>query len=91
MLKITFWRRTKKISTILCLPESMWQHMMGQSVQDPDTAIQRCFPERPNEPDCLYYIRTGQCAYAMDCKFNHPSNRKLVLLNSSLNQSMIHY
>lgn len=36
------------------------------------------YPERPEEPDCAYYIRTGLCRFGMTCRFNHPPNRMLV-------------
>ena len=36
----------------------------------------RTFPERPGEPDCTYYMRTGLCGFGMSCRFNHPPNRK---------------
>ncbi|MFS7999385.1 putative transcription factor C3H family [Helianthus anomalus] len=32
------------------------------------------YPDRPGEPNCVYYLRTGMCAYGDDCKFNHPIN-----------------
>ncbi|KAE9606215.1 hypothetical protein Lal_00025348 [Lupinus albus] len=32
------------------------------------------FPERPGEPDCLYYLRTGMCGYGSNCRYNHPAN-----------------
>lgn len=35
------------------------------------------YPERPGEPDCAYYIRTGLCRFGVTCKFNHPANRTL--------------
>lgn len=31
------------------------------------------YPDRPGEPDCLYYLRTGLCDYGTNCRFNHPS------------------
>lgn len=34
----------------------------------------RPFPDRPGEPDCSYYMRTGTCSYGPNCRFNHPSN-----------------
>ncbi|CAF2341974.1 unnamed protein product [Brassica napus] len=37
------------------------------------------FPERPDEPDCIYYLRTGVCGYGSRCRFNHPPNRVPVL------------
>ncbi|XP_057527012.1 zinc finger CCCH domain-containing protein 3-like [Amaranthus tricolor] len=30
------------------------------------------YPDRPGEPDCLYYLRTGSCGYGTNCRFNHP-------------------
>ncbi|KAK4484345.1 hypothetical protein RD792_006922 [Penstemon davidsonii] len=32
------------------------------------------YPERPGEPDCIYYLRTGSCGYGSNCRFNHPCN-----------------
>ncbi|MBA0728322.1 hypothetical protein Golax_001228, partial [Gossypium laxum] len=37
------------------------------------------YPERPGEPDCSYYIRTGLCRFGATCHFNHPPNRKLAI------------
>ncbi|CAH8361613.1 unnamed protein product [Eruca vesicaria subsp. sativa] len=33
------------------------------------------YPERSNEPDCIYYLRTGVCGYGSRCRFNHPQDR----------------
>ncbi|KAL9244299.1 hypothetical protein vseg_018090 [Gypsophila vaccaria] len=30
------------------------------------------YPKREGEPDCIYYLRTGRCGYASNCRFNHP-------------------
>ena len=30
------------------------------------------YPDRPGEPDCLYYLRTGSCGYGTNRRFNHP-------------------
>ena len=32
------------------------------------------YPDRPGEPDCMYYLRTGLCGYGSKCKFNHPTS-----------------
>lgn len=29
-------------------------------------------PERPNEPECKYYMKTGSCKYGTTCKYDHP-------------------
>lgn len=31
-------------------------------------------PQRPNEPDCIYYLRNGKCKYGATCKYHHPPN-----------------
>ncbi|AQK89563.1 Zinc finger CCCH domain-containing protein 58 [Zea mays] len=30
------------------------------------------FPERPGQPECQYYMRTGDCKFGTTCKYNHP-------------------
>ncbi|KAL9264959.1 Zinc finger CCCH domain-containing protein [Drosera capensis] len=39
------------------------QHVVGE------------YPERPGEPDCEFYMRTGDCKYKSACRYNHPRNR----------------
>ncbi|KAL8142819.1 hypothetical protein V2J09_015851 [Rumex salicifolius] len=36
------------------------------------------YPERPGEPDCIYFLRTGSCGYGTRCRFNHPHDRAVV-------------
>ncbi|GLJ31081.1 hypothetical protein SUGI_0622090 [Cryptomeria japonica] len=31
------------------------------------------YPERPGQPDCGHYMRTGFCGYGINCRFNHPT------------------
>ncbi|XP_020880366.1 zinc finger CCCH domain-containing protein 43 isoform X1 [Arabidopsis lyrata subsp. lyrata] len=33
------------------------------------------FPERPDQPDCSYYMKTGDCKFKFNCKYHHPKNR----------------
>ncbi|KAK8527680.1 hypothetical protein V6N13_085488 [Hibiscus sabdariffa] len=37
------------------------------------------YPERPDEADCIYYLRTGFCGYGSNCRFNHPRDRAGVM------------
>ncbi|CAN1843384.1 Zinc finger CCCH domain-containing protein 3, partial [Linum perenne] len=30
------------------------------------------YPDRPGEPDCVYYLRNGVCGYGVNCRYNHP-------------------
>lgn len=58
----------------LLLSDAMWQMNLRSS----ETMESGTYPERPGEPDCSYYIRTGLCRFGATCRFNHPPNRKLV-------------
>ncbi|XVF81557.1 hypothetical protein PTKIN_Ptkin15bG0164200 [Pterospermum kingtungense] len=40
------------------------------------------FPERPDQPECRYYMNTGTCKYGSDCKYHHPKER---IANSAVN------
>jgi hypothetical protein len=33
------------------------------------------FPERPDQPECSYYVKTGDCKFKNKCKYHHPRNR----------------
>ncbi|XP_028055625.1 zinc finger CCCH domain-containing protein 32-like [Camellia sinensis] len=33
---------------------------------------ERGFPERPGQPDCQYYLKTGDCKFGSSCRFHHP-------------------
>uniref|UniRef100_A0A1J3FJN2 Zinc finger CCCH domain-containing protein 57 n=1 Tax=Noccaea caerulescens TaxID=107243 RepID=A0A1J3FJN2_NOCCA len=56
---------------------AMWQMNLGS---DGD----RSYLERPGEPDCSYYIRTGLCRFGLTCRFNHPRDRKLVIATARI-------
>lgn len=40
-------------------------------------ALQRenVFPERPDQPECQFYMKTGDCKFGVMCKFHHPRER----------------
>ncbi|KAI4379037.1 hypothetical protein MLD38_016440 [Melastoma candidum] len=60
--------------------DAMWQ--MGLLADDATESVS--YPERPGEPDCSYYIRTGVCRFGATCRFNHPSNRMLAIANAQM-------
>ncbi|XAR67946.1 hypothetical protein NMG60_11002898 [Bertholletia excelsa] len=33
------------------------------------------FPERPGQPECTYFMKTGDCKFKSGCKFHHPKSR----------------
>jgi hypothetical protein len=34
----------------------------------------KTFPERPGEPDCTYYMKTGLCGFGISCWFSPNKN-----------------
>lgn len=57
--------------------DAIWQMNLGS---DETMGGDGSYPERPGEPDCTYYVRTGLCRFGSTCRFNHPHDRKLVLI-----------
>ncbi|TXG71769.1 hypothetical protein EZV62_000348 [Acer yangbiense] len=55
------------------LEEHMWQLGFGAG------AAAESYPERPEEADCIHYLRTGFCGYGSRCRFNHPRERGTVM------------
>ncbi|KAL0302871.1 UNVERIFIED_CONTAM: Zinc finger CCCH domain-containing protein ZFN-like [Sesamum radiatum] len=37
------------------------------------------FPERPGQPECQFYMKTGDCKFGAVCKFHHPRERLIPL------------
>ncbi|KAI3452509.1 hypothetical protein Pfo_009173 [Paulownia fortunei] len=46
------------------------------SVRKTDVSMQVDeFPERPGQPECDYFMKTGNCKFKSTCRFHHPKNR----------------
>ena len=43
----------------------------ASSLMAASTSIQ-VLPQRPTEPNCIYFLRNGKCKYGPTCKFHHP-------------------
>lgn len=56
--------------------EPMWHLGLGGGGGGGGT---ESYPERPDEADCIYYLRTGFCGYGARCRFNHPRDRAAVI------------
>lgn len=54
------------------ISEALWRLEIGDNQDGGDAAESSPYPDRPGEPDCLYYMRTGSCSYGSNCRFNHP-------------------
>lgn len=49
-------------------------YLSSTSSAGPSSSSQRehAFPERPGQPECQYYLRTGDCKFGSTCKYHHP-------------------
>lgn len=41
----------------------------GQSITG---TTEHKFPERPGEPECQYFLKTGNCKFGGSCRYHHP-------------------
>eukprot|EP00256_Glycine_max_P052389 XP_014618719.1 zinc finger CCCH domain-containing protein ZFN-like isoform X2 [Glycine max] len=60
--------------------DSLWM----MNLRTGETMDSGSYPERPGEPDCSYYMRTGLCRFGATCRFNHPPNRKLAIATARM-------
>ncbi|CAH1424269.1 unnamed protein product [Lactuca virosa] len=63
----------------LCTLHSNWIF-----IEQPYSSGSTNLPERPGEPECRYFMRTGNCRYGSDCKYHHPKEKIAQLAASSL-------
>ncbi|CAH1430180.1 unnamed protein product [Lactuca virosa] len=54
------------------------------SIEQPYSSGSTNLPERPGEPECCYFMHTGNCKYGSDCKYYHPKEKIAQLAASSL-------
>mmetsp|Transcript_20795 Transcript_20795/g.33504 ORF Transcript_20795/g.33504 Transcript_20795/m.33504 type:complete len:567 (+) Transcript_20795:200-1900(+) len=45
----------------------------GIWTQGNDTGVQ-ILPQRPDEPNCIYFLKNGRCKYGATCRYHHPLN-----------------
>ncbi|KAJ1294107.1 hypothetical protein BS78_01G120700 [Paspalum vaginatum] len=41
---------------------------------DPTLAELTAYPDRPGEPECPFYVKTGSCKFGTNCNFHHPKD-----------------
>nr|KAJ0203873.1 hypothetical protein LSAT_V11C500296670 [Lactuca sativa] len=54
------------------------------SIEQPYSSGSTNLPERPREPECRYFMHTGNCKYGSNCKYHHPKEKIAQLAASSL-------
>ncbi|XWS31013.1 hypothetical protein CRYUN_Cryun23aG0040700 [Craigia yunnanensis] len=55
------------------IEEAILRLKINDNNQDVGVSKSASYPDRPGEPDCSYYLRTGLCGYGRNCRFNHPA------------------
>ncbi|KAL1558438.1 zinc finger CCCH domain-containing protein 32-like isoform X1 [Salvia divinorum] len=48
-----------------------YSHLPSSAGPSGSIVQEQKFPERPGQPDCKYYMRTGDCKYGPSCRYNH--------------------
>ncbi|CAA3003784.1 zinc finger CCCH domain-containing 67 isoform X2 [Olea europaea subsp. europaea] len=48
---------------------------MNFPIQHQQEMVTEDYPERPGEPECSFFLKTGDCKYKSNCKFHHPKRR----------------
>ncbi|ONI08135.1 hypothetical protein PRUPE_5G158600 [Prunus persica] len=43
-------------------------------------------PERPGQPACIYFSRTGDCKFISNCKYHHPKNQTALFPSCALSE-----
>lgn len=53
----------------------------------PSTSSQKehMFPERPGQPECQFYVRTGDCKFGSACRYHHPPEWSMPKTTCALN------
>ena len=44
----------------------------GLGVGVGSSMILQFLPQRPDEPDCIYFLKNGRCKYGATCRYHHP-------------------
>lgn len=47
-----------------------------KEVEEKSSGRVQQYPLRPDAEDCAFYMKTGNCKFGFNCKFNHPIRRK---------------
>lgn len=64
----------------MCIVEAIWRLKINDNQEGGGVAQSNLLPDRPGEPDCIYYLRTGLCGYGNNCRYNHPAHASQVTI-----------
>ncbi|XP_062152905.1 zinc finger CCCH domain-containing protein 3 isoform X1 [Alnus glutinosa] len=55
------------------IEDTLWRLKINDNQEGGGAAQLAPYPDRPGEPDCQYFLRTGLCGYGINCRYNHPA------------------
>ena len=55
--------------------EDVGSHSGGMWKGVNDSGMQM-LPQRPDEPNCIYFLKNGRCKYGATCRYHHPLNNR---------------
>lgn len=81
-----YYATSRQSETTLASAQGMYSSYRPSSVSMGVYAVQRenIFPERPDQPECQYYMKTGDCKFGAVCRFHHPKERLIPVPNCAL-------
>lgn len=50
------------------------QHHSGTMWKPGNDSGVQILPQRPDEPNCIYFLKNGRCKYGATCRYHHPLN-----------------
>ncbi|CAI0383300.1 unnamed protein product [Linum tenue] len=74
-----------QLSATAPVPARSYPSLLSSVAISSSTQKELTFPERPAEPECQYYLRTGDCKYGSSCRYHHPRDRVVPSTDSVLN------
>ncbi|CAI0431848.1 unnamed protein product [Linum tenue] len=75
----------RQLSATSPVPARLHPPLLSSVAISSSTQKEQTFPERPGEPECQYYLRTGDCKYGSSCRYHHPRDRVVPSTDSVLN------
>ena len=85
-MRLSEWRDLVRVFRLtnpvfVLIAEAFWRLTINENQDGGGVAQSNLYPDRPGEPDCIYYLRTGLCGYGSNCRFNHPKYASQVIQN----------
>ncbi|XP_022749304.1 zinc finger CCCH domain-containing protein 37 isoform X4 [Durio zibethinus] len=75
LIHISFTTSSPGLPQSTSLPPLLPPHPSNAPLKVPLLATGESLPERAEEPDCPFFLKTQRCKFGSKCKFNHPKDK----------------